>query len=95
VVFATGDDLSEEASAFVRRTGCLVLSKPFDPGALAALARHPANGDAGPDAAGALADLPADVATATAAGAPGEIAPAGDVRDTSGQMRRPDSADLA
>jgi DNA-binding response OmpR family regulator len=39
LVFATGDDLSPEAAAFVRRTRCRVLEKPFDARALEGLAR--------------------------------------------------------
>jgi len=45
MVFATGDDASPESAAFVRRTHCRVLEKPFDPATLAALA-GPAPGEA-------------------------------------------------
>jgi CheY-like chemotaxis protein len=40
LVFATGDVASPEVAAFVERTRCLVLDKPFEPGALDALARR-------------------------------------------------------
>jgi PAS domain S-box-containing protein len=40
LVFATGDVASPEVAAFVQRTRCLVLDKPFEPGALDALARR-------------------------------------------------------
>lgn len=35
LIFTTGDAASEEASAFVRRTRCQVLQKPFELTALA------------------------------------------------------------
>ena len=35
LIFSTGDAASEEASAFVRRTECHVIQKPFDLATLA------------------------------------------------------------
>jgi PAS domain S-box-containing protein len=58
VVFATGDDASAESAAFVRRTRCRVLEKPFDADTLTALARRPDDG------AAAGADRPADAGRA-------------------------------
>jgi PAS domain S-box-containing protein len=81
LVFATGDDLSPEAAAFVRRTRCRVLEKPFDARALEGLARSgqrraaraddarrgPAPGDGAADG-GTAADPPNGRARAAAAG---------------------------
>jgi two-component system NtrC family sensor kinase len=54
LVFATGDLASPESAAFVHRTRCQVLEKPFDPDALDALARRALGDPAGsPDAEGA------------------------------------------
>jgi PAS domain S-box-containing protein len=56
VVFATGDDASAESAAFVRRTRCRVLEKPFDADTLTALARHPDDGAGAATAARRPAD---------------------------------------
>ena len=67
LVFATGDLASPESATFVRRTRCQVLEKPFEPGALDALARRSLSTDADP------AD-PAEQAATPAVAAPAQVA---------------------
>lgn len=52
-MFATGDVASPESAAFVQRTRCLVLDKPFEAGALATFAWHAVDGHVPADGPGA------------------------------------------